>query len=297
MTHNNQFNTPWTQEKVDFLIKNYPVKGKLYCANALGMKEHQIRSKASRLNLKARGISEAWLQKNKDHAIKLSGRKRPKQALVMKAVIIDKGLHIHPENVRKKQGEFMKELIKKNGHPKGMLNKKHTNQARQKMSASGLLRAQTESVEIIAQRTEKMIKTKIERGNLVPERIGATWKAGWREIGTASKYYRSAWEANYARYLQFLLEKKQILAWEHEPETFWFDGIKRGVRSYLPDFKVTELNGDVAFHEVKGWMDDKSKTKIKRMGIYHPKVKLIVIDTKTYKDIKKKVSMLIEGWE
>ena len=64
------------------------------------------------------------------------------------------------------------------------------------------------------------------------------WQPGWREIGGKRKYFRSKWESNYARYLQFLKEHKQIEDWHHECETFWFEGIKRGVCSYLPDFKV-----------------------------------------------------------
>ena len=125
----------------------------------------------------------------------------------------------------------------------------------------------------------------------------ASWKAGWRDFGGKRKYYRSRWEANYGRYLEWLKENKQIISWEHESKTFWFDGIKRGCMSYLPDFEVTGLNGIIEFHEIKGWMDDKSKTKIKRMAKYHPEIKLIVIDSKAYKSIEKTVKGLVPGWE
>jgi hypothetical protein len=124
-----------------------------------------------------------------------------------------------------------------------------------------------------------------------------SWVAAWREIGGTRKFYRSKWEANYARYLEWLKQKGEIKDWLHEPETFWFDGIKRGVVSYLPDFKVIENNGAIVFHEVKGWMDPKSKTKIKRMRIYHPKVKLIVIGSKAYGSIKKTMRPIITDWE
>jgi len=127
--------------------------------------------------------------------------------------------------------------------------------------------------------------------------MNASWKADWREIGGLRKYYRSRWEANYARYLQWLLENKQIQKWEHEPQTFWFEGIKRGVMSYLPDFRIIENDGSVVFHEVKGWMDDRSKTKIKRMAIYYPNVKLIVIDSKLYKSLEKKAKLFVKDWE
>jgi predicted nuclease of restriction endonuclease-like RecB superfamily len=124
-----------------------------------------------------------------------------------------------------------------------------------------------------------------------------SWKAGWREIGGQRIYCRSRWEANYARYLEWLRARGEIKKWEHEPITFWFDAIKRGTRSYLPDFRVTENGGAVIFHEVKGWMDAASKTKIKRMAKYHPSVKLIVIDSKCYKAIAKQIGRTIPGWE
>ncbi len=124
-----------------------------------------------------------------------------------------------------------------------------------------------------------------------------TWKAGWREFGGKRKYFRSRWEANYGRYLQWLKEKKQITDWQHEPKIFWFEGIKRGCLSYLPDFRVVENDGEETYHEVKGWMDSRSKTTIKRMAKYHPDIKLVVIKEKEYNEILKKVGRLIEGWE
>lgn len=121
-------------------------------------------------------------------------------------------------------------------------------------------------------------------------------KAGWRAVGGKRIYARSRWEANVAFFLEWMKTRGEIKEWEHEPETFWFEGIKRGVCSYLPDFRVTDKNG-VHFIEVKGWMDPKSKTKLKRMAKYHPDVKLVLIDKKYYDDIKKKLSKVIPGWE
>jgi len=121
--------------------------------------------------------------------------------------------------------------------------------------------------------------------------------SGWREIGGVNKYYRSLWEANYARYLEWLKYKGRIKNWRHESKTFWFAGIKRGCLSYLPDFEVTENDGKIVYHEVKGHMDGRSKTKINRMRIYHPAVKLIVIDSKCYKSLKKSMMPIIPDWE
>lgn len=120
-------------------------------------------------------------------------------------------------------------------------------------------------------------------------------KSGWREINGHRIYFRSGWEYNYALYLEFLRAQGEISKWEFEPDTFWFENIKRGVRSYLPDFKVTDKSG-VVYHEVKGYMDPKSKTKIKRMAKYHPHIKLIVIGKKEYTEIKKKLGAIL-GFE
>ena len=42
-------------------------------------------------------------------------------------------------------------------------------------------------------------------------------------------YVRSTWEANYARYLKFLVKHQQIYDFEHEPDTFYFE-VRRGTR-------------------------------------------------------------------
>lgn len=101
---------------------------------------------------------------------------------------------------------------------------------------------------------------------------------GWFNASNGKRYYlKSGWETKYANYLEMLLKGKAIKAWEYETDTFWFEKIKRGVRSYTPDFKIFHKDGSIEYHEVKGWMDSKSKTKIKRMKIYYPKIALVVI--------------------
>lgn len=144
----------------------------------------------------------------------------------------------------------------------------------------------------------KGLKTKMEKyGKLVNNRAGCSWKQGWRDIGGHHKYFRSKWEANYARYLEFLKQNGKIKDWQHEVKTFWFDKIKRGCCSYLPDFEVTNNDGSIEYHEVKGWYDDRSKTKIKRMAKYYPNIKLVVIFGKDYRIIANQVKNLIEDWE
>ena len=111
-------------------------------------------------------------------------------------------------------------------------------------------------------------------------------------------FFRSAWEANFARYLNFLHGTGHIHRWEYEPDTFWFEAIKRGVRSYKPDFKVWDCEeSEPYYYEVKGWMDAKSKTKLKRMAKYHPDVKVILFGKKDYASLKRNLSKVIKNWE
>ena len=135
------------------------------------------------------------------------------------------------------------------------------------------------------------------RKNRISENCHSRGKTGWKEVGGERMFFRSRWEANYAHYLEFLKGNNQIQKWEHEPETFWFESIKRGVRSYLPDFRVTENSGCVVFHEVKGWMDPKSITKLKRMKQYHPNVNMFVADSVWYRANAKKLKAIVKGWQ
>jgi acyl-CoA hydrolase len=124
-----------------------------------------------------------------------------------------------------------------------------------------------------------------------------TWRAGWREIGGTRIFARSKAEANYARFLQWQQDRQLIRSWAHEKTTFWFEQIRRGVRSYLIDFDVELLSGSFEYHEVKGYMDARSKTKLRRMAKYHPDVVVKLIDQKAIATITRQVGRLIPGWE
>jgi len=124
----------------------------------------------------------------------------------------------------------------------------------------------------------------------------ATWKQDWAEIGGKRNFYRSRWEYRYALYLEFMKKYGHIQEWLHEPTTFWFEGIKRGTNNYKPDFMVTFPSGAIEFFEVKGYMDAKSKTKIKRMAKYHPNIVLRIIDKTWFKDKSAKLKKIIPNW-
>jgi predicted nuclease of restriction endonuclease-like RecB superfamily len=113
-----------------------------------------------------------------------------------------------------------------------------------------------------------------------------------------NQFFRSSWEANFARYLNFLIENGDIAKWEYEPERFEFEAIKRGTRSYMPDFKVWDTpESKPYYYEVKGWMDAKSKTKLKRMAKYYPDITVLIFGQKEYKSLERTMSALIPYWE
>lgn len=195
-------------------------------------------------------------------------------------------------------GIFVKRSHIQNGHPKGMLGKHHPPGALAAISAASKASWKAKTKDEQAAITLKSMKTRVAKGiKNTMSRANASWKSGWREVGGVRFYARSRWEANYARYLQFLQEKGEITKWEHEPETFWFEAIKRGCRSYLPDFRVTLKDGGIEYHEMKGWMDARSITKIKRMKKYHPSVILIVLDAKWYRANSPTLRAIIKEWE
>ena len=109
-------------------------------------------------------------------------------------------------------------------------------------------------------------------------------------------YVRSSWEHNYALVLNWRQERGQIVRWEYEPETFEFP-VKRGNRSYKPDFKVFFPDGHHEWHEVKGYMDADSRVKLKRMAKYYPEEVVKLIDGPVYRDLSKLFQKMLPGWE
>lgn len=148
--------------------------------------------------------------------------------------------------------------------------------------------------EKIQQRTLKQRATKIKNGTLNPmpfqKKPYSRTKSGKRE-DLDNIYFRSAWEANLARYYNFIGIK-----WEYEPKTFIFENVTRGSVSYTPDFYLPDEDKWI---EVKGWMDSKSKTKLKRFARQYPEEykKLELIQQKEYNEIKRKMSGYIKNWE
>jgi len=209
------------------------------------------------------------------------------------------------EETRKRHSEQATKRIRENGHPRGALGLKHSPETLEVLSKKSRdsWKERKRMPILGAIRRVKTARTNIERyGSASPvhginggRNVYSRCRRGVRD--DLGFFVRSRWEANYARYLKWLEERGEIAAWEYEPLTFHFEGVKRGPYTYKPDFKVVEKDGVVAFHEVKGWMDSKSRGKLKRFAKFYPHHKLVVIDQKTYKEIERSVSSVIQNWE
>lgn len=163
-----------------------------------------------------------------------------------------------------------------NPHPKGFLGKHHSEESKQ------AIRISHEGKSVPRERVIRGLKTKAKNGTLINPRLKTTWHQGWHEIGGNRCFFRSSWEVKYAHYLEWRKKIGDIQEWEYEPETFWFP-VKKGCTNYTPDFRVS-FTDRKEYHEVKGWMDKKSKTKINRMRIHHLLVMLRVIGAEWFRN-------------
>lgn len=189
-------------------------------------------------------------------------------------------------------------------HPRGMAGKSHTNETKNIVSLAsrknwatwktfktGPMRA-----EVLAASSIRASANMSKRLAQNPERVHTRAKGGRRpDLGDI--YFRSSWEANYARYLNLLKKMGLVVSWQFEPKTFWFP-VKRGVVSYKPDFLVFFKGAERGeYHEIKGWVVARDRTKWARMAKYYPDVKLVVVGHSEYRTIKNKWASAIPEWE
>lgn len=191
------------------------------------------------------------------------------------------------------RSERRKLAMLKYGHPRGFSGHKRTNEEKAKISAAARAMWANPNHKVNSPEHRQILSDRFTK--LKQQGKFSRCRRGLRE--DLGLYVRSSWEANYARYLNFLIRSGQILRWSYEPRTFWFEPIKRGVRSWMPDFEVTLPDGSIEYHEVKGWHYPRSKTALKRMKTYYPQIKIVLIDETRYRALSKTLSGLIQEWE
>lgn len=260
----------WTQEEVDYLKENYKSFNLRKISRKLGRPKTNVCRKARQLGIE---------------------RNKRKQEVLTHKAFQYKLWYPTTEDLKAATSKRVKEWIAKNGHPRGMLGKTHTEEYRKEISKRVIDYWKNITPEQMEVRRIKTIRTKIKNNTLNPNLTMSNpysrTKSGKRE-DLNNQFFRSSWEANIARYFNYVGIK-----WEYEPKTFYFEDIKRGCVSYTPDFYLPDENRWV---EVKGWMDDKSKTKLKRFAKFYPEENLELIGAKEYKEFKK-WERIIPNWE
>jgi endogenous inhibitor of DNA gyrase (YacG/DUF329 family) len=103
----------------------------------------------------------------------------------------------------------------------------------------------------------------------------------YKRVDLNNQFFRSSWEANIARFLNFLGIK-----WIYEPERFL---VENG--TYLPDFFLVDLQ---CYFEVKGWSSKNWREKIDLFSHSHD---IVVIDKPLYLSIERCFSKFIPNWE
>lgn len=279
----------WTQEEDNYLREHSYMSVKELASN-LDRTEAAVRGRKSKLGVKKGNcppfteeelelIRSWYTQGNGVDLVELAKiMNRPKTSISMKAG--EMGLTKYG-NFTEERKKIMTDAMNKGRigmeHPKGFLGKHHDEKARQKMSIASRTRAANMTYEEKHEIAMKAVKTKRENGtpgNTTSNAYSRT-KSGKRE-DLNNQFFRSAWEANVVRILNNLGVK-----WEYECKRFIFTENDTGVDSYQPDFYLSELDKWI---EVKGWMDEKSKLRLKLFAEQYPEEnnKLIVIDQNFY---------------
>lgn len=107
--------------------------------------------------------------------------------------------------------------------------------------------------------------------------------------------FKSRYEFNYSLFLDFI-----GIAWVYERRKFIFHRIQSGVRVYIPDFylpQASQAAGHEIYHECKGYLDRKSRTKLTRLQRYYPEVELVLIDAAFFRSVERqRLCRVIPGW-
>lgn len=210
-----------------------------------------------------------------------------------------KGRQHRPETIAVLTG---KPKWKDKPHPRGMAGKNHSAESKRAMATASKSTWATHKSLGVGHMSEENRQKRSERSRLMQAARPAhanysRCKSGNRK-DLGGLFVRSSWEANYARYLNLLMKMGVVERWDYEPETFWFEGIRRGTTCYRPDFRV-KYKGDPKpeYIEIKGWIVAKDHVKWKRMKKYHPGIKLVIVRAKQYYALAKKWASAIPNWE
>ena len=110
----------------------------------------------------------------------------------------------------------------------------------------------------------------------------------------------SNYEYDYALYLDYLYDSGQIAGWVRNTTKFGFseEVEVRGRRqqAYRPDFIVFFKNGTYEIHEVKGWMNERSKTVLSQFAKDYAGFKVVVIGKDEMLSLQNQFKDKLWGW-
>lgn len=302
----------WTEAELQILKLNYKQLGYRDLGEILGRSSGAVKNKC--YELKLRKQVEDWTESDVTKLVQaysggqspnltelevIFGRNRANISRKAREFGLTDHNRVKSEPHKEKMAIITKERIARNGHPKGFAGYKHTEEAKQAISEKSKANwadpnSKSNSEESRQLRSDIGVRN---RHRLMNSSNPYSRTKSGKRADLDGLFLRSSWEANYARYLNWLISINQIKKWEFEPDGFEFTAIKRGTRFYIPDFKITNMDDSIEYHEVKGWMDKKSQTKLSRMAKYYPDIILIVIGAKEYRAIAKEVKRFIPHWE
>jgi len=297
----------WTKEQEEFVIENGGKMSIKELMVALNKTDGAIRNKKSSLGIKnnkfplytqeEKDIIREWYIshiESEEGGIRIDNLalkiNRPKTSICM--IAREMGLTKYgnfSKEERSNRAQKMSSMVKIYKSSK-FSGKHHTIKSKRQISLKQIARFENMSNEDKKSYIDKIRMTKRTKSLFSStENSYSRCRGGYRE--DLNRYFRSSWEANVARYLNFLHIK-----WEYEPKRFHFTEIESGVLSYMPDFYLPELD---IWIEVKGWLDENSKKRFEYFEKYYPKEdkKLMIIDSKKYYEMVKDFKYIILNWE
>jgi hypothetical protein len=117
------------------------------------------------------------------------------------------------------------------------------------------------------------------------------YASGGKRADLGGLYVRSNAEANYLRFLRFI-----GVPYRYEPKTFIFESVRSGVnRTYTPDVLIVNTG---EYHEIKFWMDQNSRVKLKRMAKFYPEVTIVIIGPEFFRQCESQgLCRMIAHWQ
>lgn len=316
----------WTDEEKQLLIENYSSMTNKELCELLNKTEGQIRGLKERLRLNSKSNpftneeKEIIINYYKSHKDNLNldelsnlihRQKTSISRFARKVGLTDNGRPMTDESIKKLKNSLkiyretdkykndtylrQKELLNyyaNNIHPKGMLGKHHSEETKKQMSKSHIELAASMTYDEKHEIAMKALKTKKKKGttNNTTSNAYSRTKGGKRK-DLNNQYFRSSWEANIARILNY-----EDIEWNYECQRFYFEDESDHVLSYQPDFYLPQFHKWI---EVKGWMDEKSKIRLEKFKKEYPEENenLIIIDKEFYNSLSDEFKYVVWYWE